>query len=342
MPRPVANPPNPWLSTHVEYLDEPPPAALEVYEEEARSILSENDSPDLGFAFSLNPYRGCFHACAYCYARPTHQYLGFGAGTDFDRKLVVKVNAPELLRARLRTRSWQGAVIALSGNTDCYQPLEVSYELTRRCLQECLEVRNPVAVITKSSVIRRDAALLGELATRARAQVTISIPFARDDLARAFEPYASPPSRRFETLRILADAGVSVGVSVSPIIPGLNDADLAEILERAHAAGARHAFKTMLRLPGEVREVFQRRLREAVSPERARRVEHAVEELRGGDGRMNDGRFGARFVGQGPRWAAIDALFEQHRRRLGMVVREVGVDDGPTTYQRPGEQLRLL
>ena len=156
MPRPVDNPPNPWSSTHVEWLEEPPNAALTVYEEEARTVLSRNDSPDIPFTWSLNPYRGCLHACAYCYARPSHQYLGFGAGTDFDRKIVVKKNAPEVLRRELDRPAWQGDVIMFSGNTDCYQPLEASYELTRRCLEVCLEYQNPVGLVTKSALIRRD------------------------------------------------------------------------------------------------------------------------------------------------------------------------------------------
>ncbi len=342
--RPISNPPNPWASSHVEWLEEPPSAALEVREEQAKSILSENDSPDVGFRWSVNPYRGCFHACAYCYARPSHQYLGFGAGTDFDRKIVVKTNAPELLRASFGKPSWQGELIAFSGDTDCYQPLEASYGITRRCLEICAEFRNPVTIITKSAVIRRDVDVLARLAREARVRVMVSIPFARDELARAIEPGASAPSRRFDTLRILADAGVPTGVAIAPIIPGLNDPDVPEILERAHAAGARHAFIIMLRLPGEVLPVFRERIAAELAPERVRKIEHAIQELRGGTGTMNDSRFGARFRGQGPRWRAIEALFDLHRRRLGFASgRE---DDGdaaaPTTFRRPTRQLGLF
>ncbi len=343
MPRPVSNPPNPWASSHVEWLEEPPAATLEVFEEDAKSIVTDNDSPDIAFRHSVNPYRGCFHACAYCYARPTHQYLGFGAGTDFDRKIVVKRNAPELLRARFEQRSWQGALIAFSGDTDCYQPLEVNYELTRRCLELCADYRNPVGVITKSSVIRRDVALHGRLAATTASSVTLSIPFARDDLARLIEPYAAPPSRRFETLRMLSDAGVRTGIAIAPVIPGLNDADIPELLERAHAAGATHAFMVMLRLPREVLPVFRERITEALPPERVRRIEHAVQELRGG--KMNESSFGARFRGDGPRWQMIEAVFELHRRRLGFNV-EHGMTDSmrdPTvTFQRPTAQLGLF
>lgn len=346
MPRPVSNPPNPWASSHVEWLEEPPPATLEVFEEEARSILAENDSPDLSFRYSLNPYRGCFHACAYCYARPSHQYLGFGAGTDFDRKIVVKRNAPELLRARFAQRSWQGALIAFSGDTDCYQPLEVSYQLTRRCLEVCADHGNPVGVITKSSVIRRDVDLHARLAATTASSVTLSIPFARDDTARLIEPFAAPPSRRFESLRLLSDAGVRTGIAIAPVIPGLNDADIPELLERAHEAGARHAFMVLLRLPAEVLPVFRERVAEALPPERVRRIEHAIQELRGG--RMNDPRFGSRFRGSGARWQAIEAMFALHVRRLGFLP-EHGMSDsagwGPdptATFKRPTAQLGLF
>ncbi len=341
----VSNPPNPWASTHVEWLEEPPTAELHVYEEPAKSILSENDSPDVGFRWSVNPYRGCFHACAYCYARPSHQYLGFGAGTDFERKLVVKTNAPELLRAAFGKPSWRGELIAFSGDTDCYQPLEASYELTRRCLEICAEFRNPVSVITKSAVIRRDVDLLARLAREARIRVTLSIPFARDEVARSIEPGASSPARRFDTLRLLSEAGVPTGVAIAPIIPGLNDPDIPEILERAYQAGARRAFMILVRLPGEVLPVFRERINAELPPERVRKIEHAIEELRGGSGRMNDSRFGARFRGQGERWRAIEALFELHRHRLGY---ESGLEahmedaSAPTTFQRPTRQLGLF
>ncbi|MCA9525823.1 MAG: urease subunit gamma [Myxococcales bacterium] len=229
----VQNPPNPWASTDVEWIGPPPTAKLQIYVDQTREILARNDSPDLPFTWSVNPYRGCFHGCAYCYARPTHQYLGFGAGTDFDRKIVVKTNIAERLRAELSKPSWQGDAIAFSGNTDCYQPLEASLRLTRGCLEVCAEYKNPVYIITKSKLVRRDAALLGRLARETDARVAVSIPFADDDDARLLEPFASPPSKRFETLRVLRDAGVPTTVSLAPTIPGLNDAQIPEILERA-------------------------------------------------------------------------------------------------------------
>jgi DNA repair photolyase len=317
--KPVSNPPNPWLSTHVEWLEEPPQAELQVFEEEARSLLAHNDSPDVGFEWSVNPYRGCWHACAYCYARPSHQYLGFGAGTDFDRKIVVKKNAPEVLARELGRKSWKGATIAFSGNTDCYQPLEASYELTRRCLEVCLERRNPVGVITKSALVRRDASLLARLARVADVHVSITIPFLDEKVARAIEPGAPSPARRFETLRILSEAGVSTGIGIAPLVPGLNESDLPELLERARDAGARDAFLVLLRLPKEVLPVFRERIAE-VLPERARKIESAILDMKGG--RMNISEFGARMRGEGPRWEAVERLFEIHRRRLGLGPRE--------------------
>ena len=300
MPRPVDNPPNPWHSREVELLEPAPPAALEVFEEEARSIVARNDSPDVPFTYSVNPYRGCFHGCAYCYARPGHQYLDWGAGTDFERRIVVKVNAPERLRAAFLKPSWRGEAVAFSGVTDCYQPLEASYHLTRRCLEVCLEFKNPVGVITKGALIQRDAELLGRLAREARAKVFVSIPFADDATGRAIEPYASSVSRRFETVRVLADAGVPVGVAIAPVIPGLNDSHIPEILERARDVGATRAFRILLRLPAEVRPVFEARLREAF-PLRAEKVFNGLREMKGGS--LNRTAFGARMVGEGPELA---------------------------------------
>jgi DNA repair photolyase len=331
-PLPLANPPNPWSSTAVEYLDEAPNAELEVYEEKAKSIVAENDSPDVGFRFSVNPYRGCMHACAYCYARPSHQYWGFGAGTDFDRKIIAKVNAPELLRETMQKRSWTGELILFSGNTDCYQPLEASYRLTRQCLEVCLEFRNPCAVITKSALVRRDADVLGELAKRARASACISIPFANEAMARAIEPYASAPAARFETIRRLAESGVRVGVNVAPVIPGLNDSDIPEILERAKAAGATRAAIIPVRLSAEVLPVFTERLMRAY-PDRFKKVVGAIREMRAG--KMNESTFGERMRGHGPRWEMIERLFDQQTKALGLIPSEPSGTDVTSTFKRP-------
>jgi DNA repair photolyase len=339
---PVKNPPNPWHSQEVEYLGEPPGQELDVYEDHTQSILAENDSPDLGFRWSLNPYRGCQHACGYCYARPSHQYLGFGAGTDFDRKIAVKPRAPELLREAFEKRSWQGELIMLSGNTDCYQPLEASYELTRRCLQVCSEYRNPVHIITKAALIERDIDVISELARKSSyAGVSVSIPFWDEKHARAIEPYAPTPRRRMRAVERLAAAGIRVTVNVAPVIPGLSDGDIPKILEAAAAAGARRAALILLRLPGPVKEVFEQRLRAAL-PLRADRVLARTREMRGG--KLNEPRFGERFKGQGEYYAAIRALFDTTARRLGLLEDEDD-DDKPTSFRRPtdrGGQLRLF
>ncbi len=317
----VSNPPNPWDSVHADWLGEPPPAELEIFEEHARSILSENDSPDIGFRWSLNPYRGCFHACSYCYARPTHEYLGFGAGTDFERKIVAKVNAPELLRSEISRRGWTGEAIAFSGNTDCYQPLEAVYGLTRRCLEVCAELGNSVHLITKGALVRRDRDLLASMARRMDVSVFVSIPFSDDAMARLVEPGASPPSQRFETLAILSGAGIPTGVGVAPIIPGLTDSQIPEILARARAAGAQDAFFQALRLPGAALPVFRERIQNAF-PLRASKIGNAIQGMR--QGKWNDARFGDRMRGSGPRWAAIETLFRTEYRRLGYGERRVG------------------
>ncbi len=494
--RPVSNPPNPWLSTEVEYLDEIPPAELEVYEDHTREILSHNDSPDVGFSWSVNPYRGCFHACSYCmagetpilmgdgttwpladlkcgdviygtqmqgryrryvrtqvltqwqtikkafrialedgttliasgdhrfltergwkyvtgrtcgdgqrphlttgnsllgpcitrkrdiqgqalksaarlgvlrieplelelpmydittgtgdfiangvvshncYARPTHEYLGLGAGTDFDRKITVKPEAPRLLREAFERRSWKGELVVFSGVTDCYQPLEASYRLTRGCLEVCAEYGNPAGIITKSPLIERDIDVLLELQRSARVSIGVSVPIWDRANAHAMEPFVATPQRRIKTIERLSAAGLSVGVNVAPVIPGLSDADIPRILEAAHAAGARRAGFVFLRLPGSVKQVFEVRLREAL-PLRADRVLNRVREARGG--KLYDSRFGVRGRGEGSYAEAARALFDATVKRLGM--NEGFHEDADRgTFRRPGRgrQLPLL
>lgn len=338
--RPVDNPPNPWASSHVDWLGEPPDQPLVVYEEDAKSIVSENDSPDLPFRWTLNPYRGCFHGCAYCYARPTHQYLGFGAGTDWERRIVVKRNAPELLRKLLQRPSWNGERIVFSGVTDCYQPLEATYELTRRCLEVCREFRQPVDIITKGALVERDVDLLAELARHGAATVFVSVPFANASESRAIEPFVALPERRFAALKRLSDAGVPTGVSVSPLIPGLNDHEVPAILARAHAAGARQAFHVLLRLPAEVEQVFEQRLREAF-PLRADKVLSLLRSMHGG--KVKDARFHHRMRGEGARYAVIAQLFDRVAKRLGFAGRpRERQEPRPTSFRRPHQQQSLF
>ena len=341
MLKPISNPPNPWSTTEVEYLEEAPPARLEVYEDHTREILSHNDSPDVGFSWSVNPYRGCFHACAYCFARPTHEYLGFGAGTDFDRKITVKPEAPRLLREAFERPSWKGELVVFSGVTDCYQPLEASYRLTRGCLEVCAEYRNPLAIITKSPLIERDLDVLREAAKVADVGVTVSIPLWDREHAHAIEPHVASPQRRMQIVERLAAAGLDVGVNVAPMIPGLGDEDIARILETAAAAGARRAGFVFLRLPGNVANVFEERLRQ-VLPLRAERVLARIREARGG--KLYDSRWGLRGRGEGQYAEAARALFESTARRVGIATGCIGGDDS-TTFRRPdrpGRQLPLL
>ncbi|MCK4659933.1 MAG: PA0069 family radical SAM protein [Phycisphaerae bacterium] len=313
--RRVYNPPNPFESAYHEYLEEPPPMATEVYEETARSIITRNDSPDCPFTYSVNPYRGCLHACAYCYARTYHEYLGMGAGTDFDCKLVAKVNAPELLRRELTRPRYRGQYLEFSGITDCYQPLEAVYGLTRRCLEVCRDMRTPAAVVTKSFLVVRDAELLAEIERQAGVSVCISIPFADVEMCRKIEPGAPSPARRFEAVRRLAQAGLRVGVLIAPIIPGLNDTQVPRILAQAAEAGARFACYTALRLPGSVEQVFLKRLKDEL-PLRYGRICDRIREMR--DGRLNETRFGARMTGTGHYWRSIEQLFAINRSRYGL------------------------
>ena len=316
-PVPISNPPNPWSTTSVEYLEEAPLVKLDVYEDHTRTILARNDSPDVGFDYSVNPYRGCFHACAYCYARPGHEYLSFGAGSDFDRKIVVKVNAPELLRQAFRKKNWRRDLVVFSGVTDCYQPLEASYELTRGCLQVCAEEKNPVALITKGPLIERDIDVLQAIGRVASVHVTVSVPLWDPVQSRAVEPYVATPQRRMRIVRVMADAGISVSVNVAPIIPGLSDQDIPRILTAARDAGATSANYVLLRLPGPVAQVFEERIRAAM-PLRVERILHRIRETRGGQ--LYDARFGVRGRGEGEYAAMIRDLFTMTAARLGLRV----------------------
>jgi len=333
---PVANPPNPFARSTFEYeLEENPGAPLQVFEDRTRSILARNDSPDVGFEWSVNPYRGCHHGCLYCYARPGHEYLSFGAGSDFERKIVVKPEAPALLREAFDRRSWKGDLVMFSGVTDCYQPLEHALRLTRGCLEVCLEYRNPVAIITKSPVIERDVELLAELSRVARCRVTVSVPFWQPEHAKAMEPYVTTPARRMKIVETLAKAGVPVGVSVSPIVPGLNDQDIGDVLEAAKDAGASHAFYVLLRLPGSVKAVFESALRERL-PLRAEKVLRRLREAHGG--MLYDARWGARQSGEGVYAKTIEALFTRTVERLGLrnvEMEHFQEEHDATTFARP-------
>lgn len=313
------NPPNRFERLHVDREgwtdpDDPPPETV-FLTDATRSVLVRNDSPDVGFDVGINPYRGCAHGCSYCYARPTHEYLGFSAGLDFETRILVKKDAPELLRAALLSPRWKPEPIMLSGNTDAYQPAERRLRITRRCLEVLAELGNPVAITTKSYLVTRDVDLLASLAERRAAAVVLSITTLRKEIQRVMEPRASTPGRRLGAIRVLADAGVPVGVNVAPVVPGLTDHELPAILEAAAEAGATFANYIMLRLPHGVKDLFTEWLRQHF-PERADKVLSRLRSPRGG--RLYDSRFAVRGRGEGPFAEQVRTLFRVTRDRLGL------------------------
>jgi len=284
------------------------------FRDTTRHIIAYNDSPDIPFDASINPYRGCEHGCSYCYARTFHEYLGFSAGLDFETKIMVKLDAATLLRQELAARSWRPQPIIVSGVTDAYQPAERRLRLTRACLEVLAEARNPAAIITKNHLVTRDIDLLRQLAGWRAVVVNLSITSLRPALQRVLEPRTSTPARRLDAIARLAAAGVPVGVMVGPVVPGLTDEELPAILQAARAAGARWAGYTMLRLPHGVAGLFESWLRQHC-PDRADKVLQRVRDMRGG--RLNDAGFGRRMHGQGLFAGQIRLLFHTTRRRLG-------------------------
>ncbi len=284
------------------------PPATQVIEERAKSILAGNDSPDIPFDLSINPYRGCEHGCVYCFARPTHSYLNLSPGLDFETRIVAKVNAAERLRAAFASPGYQPMALNLGSATDAYQPVERRLRITRSLIEVLAEHRHPFSVITKSAGIERDIDLLAPLAAERQVAVYMSITTLDPALARILEPRAASPARRLQAIRALADAGIPVGVSVSPVIPFINEPELERVLEAAAEAGATRAFSVVLRLPWEVNPIFQDWLRQHF-PDRADRVMARIRDLRGG--RDNDARFGSRMRGEGV-WA--DLLSQRLRR----------------------------
>ena len=288
----------------------------QVLDEQVKSILSGNDSPDIGFDLSINPYRGCEHGCIYCYARPTHSYLNLSPGLDFETRIVAKVNAAERLREALGARGYVPMQLNIGSVTDAYQPAERRLRITRSVIEVLAEARHAFSIITKSSLVERDLDLIAPMAAERLAAVYVSITTLDPALARTMEPRAAAPHRRLRTIEVLARAGVPVGVSVSPLIPFLNEPELERILQAARDAGASSAFSIVLRLPWEVNPLFQQWLAQHV-PERAERIMARVREMRGG--RDNDSRFGTRMTGQGV-WA------ELLRQRLRKACERLGLN----------------
>jgi DNA repair photolyase len=293
--------------------DDPAPRT-QFLKDRTRTVIATNDSPDLGFGASVNPYRGCEHGCIYCYARPTHEYLGMSAGLDFESKILVKEKAPELLREALSSARWKPQMLMMSGVTDCYQPVERRLQLTRRCLQVLAEFRNPVGVITKNQLVTRDIDVLSELASVQAAHVTLSVTSLRQELAQHLEPRTSMPKARLAAIRALSAAGIPTGVNIAPVIPGLNDHEIPAILKACREAGAQSAGYVLLRLPFAVAPLFEKWLA-AHAPESKEKVLHRIREVRGG--KLYDSRFKLRQRGEGVYAEQIKNLFAVSRRKAG-------------------------
>ncbi|HXF76995.1 MAG TPA: PA0069 family radical SAM protein [Methylomirabilota bacterium] len=308
------------------------------FPDRSQSIIAYNESPDVGFDASINPYRGCEHGCVYCYARPSHEYLGFSSGLDFETKIMVKEDAPELLRGALSSPKWKPQLVALSGNTDCYQPVEKRKQITRRCLEVLLEFRNPVMIVTKNYLVTRDIDILSELARYDCVGVTLSLTTLDHQLSSLLEPRASRPARRLAAIKTLADAGVPAGYLQAPMIPGLTDAEAPAIAVAAAKAGASFCGYVALRLPFAVKELFEQWL-ERHYPDKKEKILHRIREIRGG--RLNDPNFKTRMRGEGIYAEQMAKLFELARKKSGISARWPKL----TTehFRRPGkDQLSLF
>jgi DNA repair photolyase len=339
----TSNPANRFEQFHLERDPdwnpaEDPAPTTRFFSDATSSIITYNDSPDVGFEASINPYRGCEHGCAYCYARPTHEYLGLSAGLDFESKIMVKRNAPELLRRELSSPRWKPKVLAISGVTDPYQPVERRLKITRGCLQVLAEFRNPIVIITKNHLVTRDLDFLAELAANQCATVRLSVTTLDSDLAQAMEPRASLPNHRLAAIKALAAAGVPVGVLVAPVIPGLTDHEMPSIITAAAEAGARVAGYVVLRLPHGVAPLFEDWLTRH-APGKKEKVLGRIRAIRGG--KLNDPQFGSRMEGQGIFAEQIASLFTVACRKAGMNERVATLSTA--SFRRPsGNQLQLF
>ncbi|MEY2563865.1 MAG: hypothetical protein QOH88_2058 [Verrucomicrobiota bacterium] len=296
--------------------EEKPRPATQFFRDGTKTIIARNDSPDVGFETSVNPYRGCEHGCIYCFARPTHEYLGLSAGLDFESKIMVKADAPKLLEAELSSAKWKPQVVVMSGVTDPYQPIERKLRITRGCLEVLAKFRNPVAIITKNRLVTRDADLLGELAGYNAAAVNVSVTSLNPELQRILEPRTSSPAARLEAIATLSAAGVPVGVMVAPIIPGLTDHEVPKILEACGKAGASFAGYTIVRLPWAIAPLFEHWLDEHF-PDKKQKVLERIRHIRGGT-KLNDPRWGTRTKGEGIYAEQIRSMFEVGCRRAGI------------------------
>jgi DNA repair photolyase len=321
-------------------IEELPAFETTVTEEKARKIITRNDSPDIGFDRSINPYRGCEHGCVYCFARPTHANMGLSAGLDFESKLFVKPDAPELLERELSSANYSPRVIAIGTNTDPYQPIERKYEVMRGILEVLERAGHPVGIVTKSALVTRDIDILSRMARRNLVKVALSVTSLDPKLARVMEPRAATPSRRIDAIKQLADAGIPASVMVAPVIPAINDAEIERILDAAVAAGAKEAGYVLLRLPLEVRDLFREWLM-ANFPDRYRHVFKLIRDTRGG--KDYDAKWGERMTGSGPVAWMIGRRFEAACERLGLNRRKLklSTEHFAPTKKRP-QQLALF
>ena len=323
---------------HLESIDDwiQPQPATQFLEENAKGLVNKVESPDVGMWYSMNPYQGCEHGCVYCYARNAHEYWGFSAGLDFERKIIVKKNAPELLRKFLMNPKWECVPLSLSGNTDCYQPAEKKFRITRQLLEICLEFRQPVGIITKNAGILRDKDLLEELARRGLVCVMVSTTSFNEDLRRLMEPRTTTALQRIRVMRELSALGVRVGVMAAPMIPGLNDHEMSQILKTASQNGATLSGYTLVRLNGAVRLIFRDWLFKNF-PDRAEKVWHLIESCHAG--KVNDSAFGRRMRGSGNIADLINRQFKLYAQRYGL--REE-FHLNTKSFCRPGQQGTLF
>ena len=322
-----------WDQEYREAVEKVPITYLE---DASESIVSKNNSPDVGFNFSINPYRGCVHGCSYCYARPSHEYLGFSAGRDFETRILVKLRAPELFRKFLCRDAWDPELIAFSGVTDCYQPAERHFLLTRQCLEVALEAQQPVGIVTKNALVVRDKDILAKLAEQRLVKVTMSITTLDPDLARTMEPKTSIPSARLRAVRELTEAGVPVGVNVAPVIPGLNNHEIPNILRRAREAGAQSANMILARLPLSVEPVFRAWLEDSF-PDQSEKVLNQIRQCR--EGALNNSDFGTRMKGTGSIAEQIRSMFQVFAKQLGYTA-QPKLDT--SRFRKPDGQARLF
>lgn len=313
--------------------------STEYFIDNSKTVIAKNDSYDVGFDYSFNPYRGCEHGCIYCYARPSHEFLGFSSGVDFETKIMVKPNGAKLLEDEFKKKNYKPDMIMFSGNTDCYQPIEKKLRITREALKVCLKYGNPVGVITKNALIQRDIDILKEMSGLNLVSVTLSVTTLNKELARKMEPRTSSPEMRLKTIEALAENNIPVGVNVAPIIPALNDKEIPEILKEASERGAKFAGMVMLRLPYAVKDLFVDWVKREF-PERANKILNSIRDIRGG--KLNSSEWGKRFSGEGELAGTIHKLFKITCRKYGLNKRVFNLNRKHFKVPEKNNQLTLF